>query len=78
MEIVGEYENLPSWVADWPHCCNFRGDSWGDLRWSAMVLKASKLQQIALFHHILWQGVMIKHGRDLCYPLVRKAYIVSL
>ena len=23
MHIAGENENVPSWVADWPHCCDF-------------------------------------------------------
>ena len=40
MKIAGEEENIPSWVADWPHCCDFRGDTGNDLRWSAMLLEA--------------------------------------
>ena len=40
MEIAGEIGNLPSKVADWPHCCDFRGDTCDDLRWFAMLLEA--------------------------------------
>ena len=27
MSIAGEYENIPSWGADWPHCCDFGADT---------------------------------------------------
>ena len=58
MSIAGEYENIPSWVADWPHCCDFAAESCDRLRWSAMVLKALKSQQNAPFHHIVWPGLI--------------------
>ena len=32
MNITGERENIPSWVADWPHCCDFEGDTCDGLR----------------------------------------------
>ena len=41
MSIAGESENIPPWVANWPHCCNFGGDTCNGLRYSAMVLEAS-------------------------------------
>ena len=57
MSIAGEYENIPSWVADWPHCCVFGADTCDGLRWCAMVLKALKSQQNAPFHRIVWPGL---------------------
>ena len=57
MSIAGEYKNIPSWVADWPHCCVFEADTYDGLRWSAMVLKALKSQQNAPFHRIVWPGL---------------------
>ena len=36
MNIAGEYENIPSWVADWPHCYDFGGDICNDLRFSVV------------------------------------------
>ena len=59
MSIAGEYENIPSWVADWPHCCDFGADTCDRLRWSAMVLKALKSQQNVPFHRIVWPGLML-------------------
>ena len=58
MRIAGEYENIPSWVADWPHCCDFVADTCDRLRWSAMVPKALTSQQNASFHRIVWPGLM--------------------
>ena len=58
MSIAGESENIPSWVADWPHCCNFGGDTCDGLQGDAMDLDASKLQQNAPFHHIVWPGLI--------------------
>ena len=57
MGIPGESENIPSWVADWPHCCAFGGDTCDGLRWSAMVLEASKSQQNAPLYRIVWPGL---------------------
>ena len=57
MRIAGEYENIPSWVADWPHCYDFEADTCDRLRWSAMVPKALKSQQNASFHRIVWPGL---------------------
>ena len=36
MDIAGEYENIASYGAEWPHCCDFTGDTYDDLRWYAM------------------------------------------
>ena len=63
MSIAGEYENISSWVADWPHCCDFGADNCDGLQWSAMVLKALESQQNAPFHRILWPGLMIGQVR---------------
>ena len=49
MNIAGEYENIASYVADWPHCCDFRGDTCDDLRWSAMLLKAKNRRKMSHF-----------------------------
>ena len=38
--IAGEYGNMLSQVADWPHIVLFYGDTCDDLRWSAMLLEA--------------------------------------
>ena len=48
MNIAGDYENTPLWVADWPHCCDFKGGSCDGLRCAAMPLDPSKSQQNAL------------------------------
>ena len=58
MSIAGESENIPSWVANWPHCCDFGGDTCDGLRGAPMVLDASKSQQNAPFHCILWPGLI--------------------
>ena len=42
MEIAGENGNLPSCVADWPHCCDFLG-------WSAMLLEPQNRRKTAHF-----------------------------
>ena len=72
MSIAGESENIPSWVADWPHCCDFVGDTCDGLRGDAMVLDASKSQQNAPFHRIVWPGLngstlhaILRHRRTL-------------
>ena len=72
MSIAGEYENIPSWVAYWPHCCVFGTDTCDRLRWSAMVLKALKSQQTAPFHRIVWPGLIINLGHMLrcCTPVI--------
>ena len=57
MSIAGEYETFPSWVAGWPHCCDFGADTCDMLRWSAMVRKALKSQQNAPFYRIVWPGL---------------------
>ena len=49
MEIAGEYRNIPLWVADWPHCCDFKEDTCDDLRWSAMLLEAQNRREMAQF-----------------------------
>ena len=49
MTIAGDNENIPSWVAHWPHCCDFRGDTCDDLRWSAMLLEAQNRRKMAHF-----------------------------
>ena len=56
MNIAGKQENIPSKVDDWPHCCDFEGDTCDGLRWAAMLLKATESQQNALFHRIVWPG----------------------
>ena len=56
MRIAGENEKIPSWEDNWPHCCDFGGDTCDGLRWAAMVLDASKSQQNAPFHRIVWPG----------------------
>ena len=43
MSIAGEYENIPSRGADWPHCCDFGADTCDGLRWAAMALKSFKI-----------------------------------
>ena len=58
MRIAGENENIPSWVENWPHCCDFGGETCDGLRWAAMVLDASKSQQNAPFHRIVWLGLI--------------------
>ena len=58
MSIAGESEKIPSWVADWPHCCDFGGDTCDGLRGDAMVVDASKSQQNAPFHRIVWPGLI--------------------
>ena len=57
MNITGESENIPSWLADWPHCCNFQGGTCDGLRWPAMLLKASESQQNGTFHRIVWPSL---------------------
>ena len=59
MSIEGESENIPSWVANWPHCCDFGGDTCDGLRYAAMVLEASRSQQNAPFNRIMWPGLNI-------------------
>ena len=49
MEITGEYGNIPSWVADWPHDCDFEGDTCDDLRWPGMFLEAKNRRKMAHF-----------------------------
>ena len=49
MKIAGDNGNLPSWVADWPHCCDFLGDRCDDLRWSAMPLEPKNRRKTAHF-----------------------------
>ena len=49
MYIAGEFENTPSWVADWPHCCDFLGDTCDDLRWCAMLLEPQNYRKTAHF-----------------------------
>ena len=49
MESAGEYGNIPSWVADGPHCCDFEGDTCDDLRWSVMLLDAQNRSEMAYF-----------------------------
>ena len=50
--------NVQSWVADWPHCCDFGGYTCDVLQWATMVLNASKLQKNTHFHRIVWLGLM--------------------
>ena len=57
MHIAGENGNVPSRVADWPHCCDFGGGSYDVLPWAAVVLKASKLQESVLIHRIVRPGL---------------------
>ena len=57
MEIAGEYGNIPSRVADWPHRYDFLGDTCDDL----MVCDASrslKLQGNGRFLCIVWQTTL--------------------
>ena len=49
MTIARDKENILSSVADWPHCCDFRGDICDDVRWSAMLLKAQNRSKTAHF-----------------------------
>ena len=42
MSIAGEHANFPSWVADWPHCCDFEGDTCDDFDASRRVKIAAK------------------------------------
>ena len=49
MEIAAEYGYIPPLVADWPHCCDFEGDTCDDLRWSVMPLKAQNRREMAHF-----------------------------
>ena len=58
MHIAGENENVPSWVAHWPHWCDFGRYSCDVLRWAAMVLNASKSQENTHFHCIVWPGLI--------------------
>ena len=53
MGIAGEYRNIPLWVADWPHCCDFEGDTCDGLRcfWK---LKNARKRPISL-HHVAGQ-----------------------
>ena len=51
-------KNIPSWVADWPHCCDFEGDTWDGVQWCAMLLEASESQENAPFHRIVWPGLI--------------------
>ena len=56
---LGLMQRRSVWLGlNWPHCCDFGGDTCDGLRWSAMVLEASKPQQNAPFHHIVWPGLM--------------------
>ena len=36
-------------VVDWPHCCDFLGDTCDDLRWSAMLLLPQNRRKTAYF-----------------------------
>ena len=49
MNIAGEQENIPSWVADWPHCCHFERDTCDGLRQSAMLLEAQNRKKMTHF-----------------------------
>ena len=49
VNIAGDNENIPLWVADWPHWCDFRGDTCGDLWWSAMLLEAKDCSKLSYF-----------------------------
>ena len=57
MNIAGKQENVP-WVDDWPHCCDFERNTCDGMRWAAMRLKATESQQNALFHRIMWPGLI--------------------
>ena len=57
MNIAGEYENIPSQVADWPHCCDVRGDTCDGLHGS----RSLKSQVIALFYRSVWPGLKLLH-----------------
>ena len=59
MKIAGGNTNSLSHLADWPHCCDFGGDTCDGLRWSAMVLEATKSQENTPFHRIVWPGLII-------------------
>ena len=57
MHIAGENGNVPSCVADWPHCCEFIGHSCDGLRCTAVLLEPSKSQENSPFHRIVWPGL---------------------
>ena len=58
MKIAGGNTNSLSQLDDWPYCCDFGGDTCDGLRWSAMVLEATKPQENAPFHRIVWPGLI--------------------
>ena len=49
MIIAGAHENIPSGVADWPHCCDFKGDTCDNLPWFAMLLEAQNRRKMPHF-----------------------------
>ena len=59
MHIAGENGNVPSWVADWPHYCEFIGHSCDGLRCAAILLEPSKSQENSPLHRIVWQGLIV-------------------
>ena len=62
MEIAVEYGNIPSWVVDWPHCCDIEGDSCEDVRRSGMLLETQNRRK--MIHFIAACGRAILHTCD--------------
>ena len=60
MAIAGEYGNIPSWITDWTHCCDFEGDTCDDLRWSSVLLETQNRRKMA--HFIASCGRALKGG----------------
>ena len=67
--IAGEQENIPSWMADWPHCCDFERDTCDGLRCFQNPQNRSKMIYfIASFDRALsssgiWDGSVFERRR---------------
>ena len=57
------FEEIPAMVCD-------------GLRWSAMLLDASKSQQNGLFHRIVWQGLMMHYELYTNIRMGSYAYVI--
>ena len=60
--IAGEYGNIPSWVAGWPHCCDFWGVTFDGLQWSATFCDASGSINIAPCGMVLCLHIKFSSG----------------